>query len=357
MSPRAKSIVVFLVKALIAATLIGWLIRSGVLKFGALKIFFERPILLVADLGLFSFAVLTGTLRWRALLVLAGARIPFWRGVQLQMTAMFFNVVVPGNVGGDVVKALYVARDSEPEKRTAILLIVFVERLVGMAALVLVASFVAVLRGPTLWQNEQTRQLAMAVAFLGFCTVVGPAAFVIVMRRSGERLERWASGPSRLAKLAARLIAAARLLSSGPKQLAIALSLSMLTHTGTMLFFSVLTRAITDQDVPFSSIATVFPLGILTMIVPIAPAGLGVGHAAFGGLFELIGVHGGATIFNVYLIGQLAPCLLGVFPYLALKRSGKLPTEKEAEAANTATPAPPPAPAPVPAPAKPLDEP
>ncbi len=101
----------------------------------------------------------------------------------------------------------------------------------------------------------------------------------------------------------------------------------MLAHTATMMFFGVLTRVITEIDVPLSSVATVFPLGILTMILPISPAGLGVGHVAFERLFSMIGLHDGATVFNVYLIGQLAPCLLGVFPYLALRRSGKLPTE------------------------------
>jgi uncharacterized protein (TIRG00374 family) len=326
LDPKLKSRLVFAAKVLVAVTLIGWLMRSGMLKMGALSIFIERPILLVADLALFAFAVVTGTLRWRALLKLAGAKVPFWRAVQLQLTALFFNVVIPGNVGGDVVKALYVARDEAPEKRTTILLIVFVERLVGLGGLVLVASCVGILRGHVLWENPQLRQLAMAVGFLGFCTVVGPALFVLGMRQAGDRLEAWTTGTTVIAKLANRLVAAARLLSAGPKQLAIALGLSMLTHAGTMTFFTVLTRVITDQDVPFSSVATVFPLGVLTMILPISPAGLGVGHVAFDRLFAIIGLHDGATVFNVYLIGQLAPCLLGVFPYLALKRGGNLPT-------------------------------
>jgi len=327
MNPRVKSAAIFAAKVIVAATLIGWLIRSGVLKMGALSIFLERPILLVADLALFSFGVMMGAMRWRALLVLAGARVPLGRAIQLQLTALFFNVVIPGNVGGDVVKALYVARDEEPSKRTAILLVVFVERLVGLGGLVLVATVVGILRGPLLWQTPQLRQLAMAVGFLGICTIVGPALFVLFMRRAGDRLESWTTGTTAIAKLAGRLVAAARLLSSGPKQLFIALSMSMAVHCGTMGFFTVLTRVITETDVPFSSIATVFPLGILTMILPISPAGLGVGHVAFDRLFSMIGLHDGATVFNVYLIGQLTPCLLGVIPYLALRRTGKLPTE------------------------------
>ena len=332
LNPRTKSLVILAAKIIVAATLIGWLIRSGVLKMGALVIYIDKPALLVADLALFAVAVMAGTMRWRALLVLAGAEIPFWRAMQLQLTAFFFNVVIPGNVGGDVLKALYVARDSAPEKRTTILLLVFVERLVGLAALVLVASGVGVLRGPTLWADPQLRQLALAVAFLGVCTVVGPVLFVIFMRRAGDRLETWTSGSSVVAKLAGRLVASARLLAAGPRQLVIALVISMLMHAATMAFYTMLTRAITLQDVPFSAIATVYPLGILTMILPISPAGVGVGHVAFDRLFSIIGLHDGATVFNVYLVGFLAPCLVGVVPYLALRRSGQLPTDEEATA-------------------------
>ena len=326
---RAKSIGIFVAKVAVAATLITWLVRSGMLRFGALSIFLERPILLVADLGLFAFALTTGTMRWRVLLGLAGAHVPFWRAVQLQLTALFFNTVVPGNVGGDVVKALYVARDEDPSKRTTILLIVFVERLVGLGALVLVASMVAIVKGPLLWQNPQLRQLAMAVGFLGVCTLVGPALFVLAMRRAGDRLETYTTGTTVIAKLANRLVAAARLLSAGPKSLLLALGYSMLAHAATIAFFTLLTRALLSEEVPFSSVATVYPLGILTMILPISPAGLGVGHVAFDRLFTMIGLHDGATVFNVYLIGLLAPCLLGVFPYLALRRRGELPEQAE----------------------------
>ena len=86
-------------------------------------------------------------------------------------------------------------------------------------------------------------------------------------------------------------------------------------------------RALLEQDVPYSAVATVFPLGLLTLVLPISPSGLGVGHVAFKRLFEAIGLTGGATVFNVYLLGQITPCLLGVFSFLSLKRRGELPTE------------------------------
>jgi hypothetical protein len=73
--------------------------------------------------------------------------------------------------------------------------------------------------------------------------------------------------------------------------------------------------------------ATVVPIGLLSLLLPISPAGMGVGHYAFDELFKAIGIVGGATIFNVFALGQNTPCLFGVIPFLTLKKRGELPPE------------------------------
>ncbi|HVJ95168.1 MAG TPA: hypothetical protein VM580_35565, partial [Labilithrix sp.] len=108
---------------------------------------------------------------------------------------------------------------------------------------------------------------------------------------------------------------------------------SMTYHAFMMAFFTLLTQLLLQKDVPFTAVATIFPLGLLTMMLPISPSGLGVGHVAFKRLFEAIGLAGGATVFNVYLLGQMLFCLLGVFWFLGLRRQGQLPTEMPPETA------------------------
>lgn len=299
---------------------------------GRLRIFIERPGLLAMDLGLFAIGTVVATLRFRVLLGLAGVEVPLATVYRLQMTAFFFNVVIPGNIGGDVVKALYVARDAPKEKRTTILLVVFVERLLGLAALVILGAIVTLLQ-PRLWSDPLLRPLATVVAMIGGLTFVGGVLALVVVRQAGARLDVYTSGPSKLSKLLNQLVASIRLVSAGPRRLVVALALSMAFHALGMAFFTVLTQALLEQDVPYSSVATVFPLGLLTLVLPISPSGLGVGHEAFRRLFEAIGLTGGATVFNVYLLGQITPCLLGVFWFLSLKRKGELPTEMPPDAA------------------------
>lgn len=290
----------------------------------ALSILIERPWLLAMDLGLFAMGAVVATTRFRVLLGIARVEVPWFTLFRLQMTAFFFNVVIPGNVGGDVVKALMVARDAPKEKRTTILLVAFVERLLGLAALVIIGGAITVLH-PALWSDPLLRPLATAVTAIGAATIFGGALALVIVRRAGARLDRYTSGPSKLSRLLNQLVASMRLLSKGPRQLATALGLSMAAHALGMAFFTALTRALLERDVPYAAVATVFPLGVLTLVLPISPSGLGVGHVAFKRLFEAIGLAGGATVFNVYLLGQITPCLFGVFWFLSLRRAGALP--------------------------------
>jgi len=323
MTKRMKSGIFFALKVVVATVLITLLVRSKSLDFGALRVLFDHPTLFVGNFLCWGMcAVVFSGARWRLLLRLAGANVPLGRALMLQLTAIFFNVVIPGSVGGDVVKALYVARDEAPEKRTTIVLIAFLERFLGLAGLVAFCGIVTLLRIDVLWADAQFRPMVVTVGLLAAATIVGPAIGILVVRKWGDRAERFfGGGTTFVARMGRQLVASARLVANGPHLLLGALALSMMTHASGITLFIALTHTITGQDVSYGQLATVYPMGILSLVLPIAPGGFGVGHLAFDRLFAAVGLTGGATVFNVFILGQLAPCVIGVIPYLALRRA------------------------------------
>ena len=314
---------IFAGKLAIGALLIGWLVRSGTLDFGALSVFCERPALFVANLVVFSFTTALGALRWRLLLRHAGVALSVRRAMQLALTAAFFNVVAPGNIGGDVVKSIYVARDVASERRTSVFVIAFLDRLVALAGLVAVAAILTFARGRAVWADPQLAGPSSAVVALAIVTFTAPILLLLLIRRSGKRLEGWPQGTTRIGKIFGQLVESARLVSAAPGALLMALGLAIATHLTGIVWFSTLATAITAQDIPVSRMASIYPLGMLTMMLPVSYAGFGVGHVAFDRLFAMIGLRGGATVLNVYLIGQTIPCLFGVIPYVTLKREAR----------------------------------
>jgi uncharacterized protein (TIRG00374 family) len=324
-TPQKKSLRSWLVtafKVAVAAVAIGYLLRSKSLDFGALAILVKRPSLFVLNFVLWVVAAgILAALRWKILLTLADARPPFKKLLRLQLIALFFNVVVPGNIGGDVMKGFYVARDEAPEKRPTILLIILVDRIVGLAGLIAIAALSALVRSDVLASSPQTKPLLYTIGLLAAGTFGGPIVFVILMRFAKDWLEKWTSGPSRISKLLAQLTKSVALVSARPLVLLQAVVVSMAIHGLAMAYFAILTRAIVDTPVDFGLIAAVFPIGMLSIVLPISPGGVGVGHVAFDSLYKLIGIEGGATVFNVYLIAQIVFSGLGVIPYLSLKRT------------------------------------
>lgn len=290
-----------------------WLIYAGDLDFGALVIFLDLPWVLVGNVALFASTVLITTARWTVLLGAVGTRLSFPAAMQLQWAALFFNVAIPGNVGGDVMKALYVARGEATEKREAIFLIPVVERLTGLVGLLVTGALFMPLA------TDVGGGLRGTVFLLGFGSLAGSLLLMMIARRQGPTLLDRVRGEKRFATMLANLLGAVVLMAQRPSAVIAALLLSILTNGLAMFYFWLLMDLVGGQQASLGELASVFPLGMLSLAVPISQAGLGVGHVAFEQLFVMVGLGGGATVFNVFLIGQLALCLLGAIPFLALR--------------------------------------
>jgi hypothetical protein len=78
-------------------------------------------------------------------------------------------------------------------------------------------------------------------------------------------------------------------------------------------------HALGDSHLPLVSLYVVVPIGLVLTSIPIAPAGVGTGHAAFLYLFHLIGSDRGADVFSLYAIGNLFTGLIGGLVYLQFK--------------------------------------
>jgi hypothetical protein len=310
-------------KLAVAGLLIWWLVTSGTLDLSALGVFFEQPGLLVANVLIFVTVQMLAALRWRLLLRSAGVGVSVIRIFLLNLVGAFFNVVVPGNIGGDILKAIYVARDLPADKRTSVYAITFFDRIVALSALVVVAAVLTFAPNGAGWTDPRFHQLSTAIVLLVLVSVVAPAVLLVLIHRYGARADRWTQGSSRIGKIIGQLVVSARLVSARPGSLLAALALAIVVHLIGVIWFATLATAITAQDISVSSMASVYPIGMLSTLLPISWSGFGIGHVAFEELFAMVGLHGGATVLNVYLVGLTTPCLFGVIPYLAMRREVK----------------------------------
>ena len=109
------------------------------------------------SLLLVGLALCLGVVRWRIVLKAQGLDLSLARATRISFVAQFFNSFLLGSTGGDLIKAYYAARETHHRKTEAVTT-VFVDRLVGLWAMLL---FAGMMMPPNLHMLRQHRELAV----------------------------------------------------------------------------------------------------------------------------------------------------------------------------------------------------
>jgi uncharacterized membrane protein YbhN (UPF0104 family) len=280
-----------------------------------------------SGLGLAFLALLAGlgfgVTRWWRILNLAGCPSSWANTLRLALLGVFFNLVFPGLTGGDVPKAVLVVRE-HPERRADALTTVVIDRLVGVWALVLLATLVAWGGGERFAPLRLPSLAALVLGTVGLFLVLVPGP-----RRAlgvDGLLERLPQG-ERLKKLEV----AAELYRGHRGELLGSVLLSLGNHLAVALGVFAIGRALGD-DLGVLAYLAIVPVVSLISALPISPGGWGVGEAAYGTLFQMMGAEAalGVAVSVTYRLCNVA---LGLVGGLLLLAPGGREVRREAVAA------------------------
>jgi len=123
-----------LIRPLIAVTLLFFLFRSGLLKLDELKSVLKNSKILFIGFFLMFTQFLFFTWRWQ-IIISKIKPIRFWLAVKMQMIGQFFNLFVPGGVGGDFVKALELSKHEGISKHIT-MTSVLLDRILGLYCMI-----------------------------------------------------------------------------------------------------------------------------------------------------------------------------------------------------------------------------
>lgn len=230
---------------------------------------------------------------WAVLLYLGGAGLSFWRwhlllaAVQVRASmsrvfklgflGLFFSNIIPGVTGGDLVKAIYVARD-HPGQRPEAVLSVLVDRAIGLFALAVIAS-VALL-------FNYTRFRDLALSLYGLLGVLCLGCCVLFSRRlrRGLKLDR-ILGRLPAAEVLRKLDRAVLVYRDRFLKVAVSFAMSLGVHCFVLTSMSAVGAALELEVPSYWLYFALAPLPLILQAVPIAPAGIGVGEYAFVWIF------------------------------------------------------------------------
>ena len=142
---------------------------------------------LLAGLLLYGVVEICAGIRWKLLLAVQGVALSWPRTFALLLIGVFFNFFIPGGTGGDVVKIYFLLKET-PGHRTAALLSVLVDRIIGLFALIVLAGAIIAARWSWLTATPDTASavwttlVILGVSFSGIMFSLHITSFGLVHR-------------------------------------------------------------------------------------------------------------------------------------------------------------------------------
>lgn len=325
-APRAPSKLrarlILLLKIGLSALLLYVLLRQGMFDGQALRRALTSPSAIALSLLLGIVGISSSGVRWWILLRYEGVHIPLAQALQLTWIGHFFNMVFPGAVSGDAVKMYYVGQAVAADRREEAWTTVLADRVIGMIALVSVATVACLLSLDLVWAQPELRLLLLLMGGLLVASLAGG-----VLVASGVLTRGWVARTTARLPLGAslgRATAVLERLGRNWQGVLVSFAISFVAHGVSVTNGYVLGRAAGAGDqLGFLQFSTTIPLAMFSNAIPITPGGLGVGETFLGKLFAWSGgsQEDGVTVMLLFRANFYALAALGALCYLAYRRS------------------------------------
>ena len=310
----------------IGVGLLVYLVRSGIIDLRVLpRIATAWPITLAA-VALLMFDVILMSLRLSWLFRPQDLHLSLRTSLQLTLVGFFFATFVPGSAGGDVARLFYATRENGGRK-TEIMTVVIIDRVIGLFSMLLLPLLFAPMFPKLIQSVPVLRYLLISVAFLALCLLT---AFVtcVLSQALLRLLAREAFGSPKWRRLAIRGLQTVRTYRHSPGTLLSALGVSMLANLS-LIAVTALGMLLVNPSSLEMKMCLVIPMGYVANSLPLTPGGLGVGETAFNTLFDVSGLHGGAEALLCWRIWSVFIGILGLILFMCGLRCSIVKTAED----------------------------
>jgi len=269
--------------------------------------------------------------RWHLLVWALGFTFRFANAIRLGFIGYLCNYIAPGAAGGDLVKAVMIAREY-PDRKTVVVATILLDRILGLLALFLVGSLAATLQPKLL----ELREVQMIVTLLVAGSVAGLLGLFVMMQPWFpeswllKRLQRLPVVGTMVEQLAQGI----QQYQQRPRYILAALAISFVGHLGMLSSFYFCAQALRPGDAApgyWAHLMLVPGAELASVVIPL-PGGVGALEGAIMYVYRLANLagNGSASATEVEAMGLFAAsayrlisvmvALLGAGYYLTARR-------------------------------------
>ncbi len=328
MSRTLRKVLIVAAKIVVAAALLGWVVSRVDWQSFIASIAGIHVAILCCALAGFAVALLLTAVRLCYLVRLQDISISLWEVVRLTFLGQFFNSVVMGTVGGDLVKAYYVAKHTP--KKASVLVSVFVDRMTGLTGLTAIAAIMLLLAAAgNLGSVEKLGRSAIAVAAAVAAIFLG---MTFLLSGRFRRLFHLQKLYSRL-PIAHHISAAgeaARVYGRRPSSLGKAVMITFCAQIVWVGSIAMIGKSL-SLATPWHDYYLYVPLIYIIGAVPIAPGGVGLVEVAYRTFF-VTAVVGPGEVLALALVARLAQMFWGLPGIVVAITGARVPAARAMQA-------------------------
>lgn len=319
-------------RIVVSGGLLYWIIQDASLSRIFSVIGTAIPMMLAVAVVMAALGYLISVARWRVLLAAQGTEARFGFLLKSYVIAAFFNNILPSTVGGDTLR-VYDSWRAHGDKAGAVL-VVLVDRLLGVSSLALFASVGFVGLG----LQVGGRGIWSALLWTGIVSLplAGVVLFVPRLRcRAVSFVRQLVCRFEPLAEIVEKIRIALSRFDENRGALGRAGGWSLLLQTNVVVYYFVLAWSV-GIELSFLTFVFVVPVAILVTMIPITINGLGLREGIWAGLLGLHGIATEQAVALAWLVYGLILLqgLVGGVVYAFLRRRYD-PKEAERELAST----------------------
>jgi len=307
-------------KAIFIIGIFAVLISQDLLSLTSIETAISRWPWVLLGWGCMTCTTMIAIVRWHFLIRAQGVPIPLRKTLQSAFIGLFFNIFLPGSLSGDLVKGYYVVRAVPGHTAGTVSSILF-DRLVGMSGLIALATLALLVGNQGEWSGMLGAPIVFAVLAVALAVTVFYVALLAVSEERDPILRglRFLATRIKFAEKPLRVFEGVRVYHEKRSITLASIGVSLVAHAFLVGAWICYVQAIALEGIPTPALFVVVPVGMLVAAIPIGPAGIGTGHAAFLAIFSLLGSDRGADLFNLVLVYQFIQAGFGGLVYLSVK--------------------------------------
>ncbi|MCB0356752.1 MAG: flippase-like domain-containing protein [Bdellovibrionales bacterium] len=312
MTAKLKKYTIQFAKLLFDGGLLYWMLAQGNLDINSFKNILTPSFVVICYL-LVLLMLNVNNMRWWLLLKARHFTTSYLNTLSLTFIGLFFNFVMPGSVGGDVIKGYYICKD-HPERKIDAAFTILMDRVIGIFAMLSLALIGILIS----WQNISHNMVIVNLFWfmlILFFVILFVFVFFLLQNNQAKWIKKVEATHFVGIGFIIKVLRAFQAYRNNVKVIILTFVFSLMSQLLAVAMFAFVGEQL-GEELSFAAYMFAVALGFITSAVPISPGGVGVGQVAFFFFFKTytgqdlqVGSIGitiqQATMFSLGLIGGL----------------------------------------------------